>query len=372
MSLNLGILGGGQLGRMLIQASLNFDLTTFILDPDDNAPCRNCCSNFYKGSLSDFDTVYNFGKKVDLLTIEFEHINTEALEKLEKEGLKIYPQPHVLKIIQDKGLQKQFYKQHNIPTADFQLINNKNEIQKQHLPIVQKLRKFGYDGKGVIKLHRESDLEKAFNEPSILEKTIEIQKEIAIIAARNPKGQVAIYPPIEMVFHPEVHLVHFLCAPARIEEKIAKEAEKIAMHIANSLKIVGLLAVEMFLTPAGEILVNEIAPRPHNSGHHTIEANVTSQYEQHLRAILNIPLGSTKIISPTAMVNLLGEKGYEGLVRYQGLEEIFANEKAYLHLYGKKYTKPHRKMGHLTILDSNLEKAIQTALQLQSSIKILT
>lgn len=370
---HIGILGGGQLGRMLIQAAMNFNLRISILDPDKDAPCKTIADSFQVGSLMDFDTVYAFGKKVDLLTIEIEHVNVEALEKLEKEGVKVFPQPHIIKTIQDKGLQKLFYQQNAIPTSDFRLIDSKDELTEHSdfLPFFQKMRKGGYDGKGVQRISSESDFTKAFEQSSVLEKQVDILKELAVIVARNESGETKTFPAVELDFHPEANLVEFLFSPAEIPAAIEKKAEEIAVRVAQSLKIVGLLAVEMFLTKSGEILVNEIAPRVHNSGHHTIEGNVTSQFEQHVRAILNLPLGSTEIKTPAVMVNLLGEAGYDGVARYAGLEEALQKDGVAVHLYGKKFTRPFRKMGHVTITDARLETAKEKAKFVKHTLKVI-
>lgn len=369
----LGILGGGQLGRMLIQESINLNLSVSILDPDKNAPCKNICDYFETGELSDYETVYNFGKKVDLLTIEIEKVNVEALEALEKEGVNVFPQSRIIRLIQDKGLQKQFFKENDIPTADFRLIADKAELINENFefPFIQKLRKDGYDGKGVVKISQELDYEKAFDAPSIVEKNIDFEKEISVIVARNEKGQVKTFPLVEMDFNPEANLVEYLISPSTYPFEIQQKAEKIALDIASSLNIVGLLAVEMFLTQDGEILVNELAPRPHNSGHQTIEGNRTSQFMQHLRAILNLPLGSTEAIGNAVMVNLLGEKGHEGPALYKGLKEILKKDGVYVHLYGKKITKPFRKMGHVTIVDNDREKAIEKAKFVKETLKVI-
>lgn len=349
----LGILGGGQLGRMLIQSCVNLNVNTSVLDPSSQAPCSGFSNEFRKGSLQDFDTVYAFGKSVDLLTIEIENVNVEALYQLEKEGVPVFPQPSVIEIIQDKRVQKQFYIDNGIPTPAFILIENADEIKKHidFLPAFQKLGKGGYDGGGVQSLKSEEDLGEAFNAPSLLESYIDFDKEISVIAARNSDGEITTYPAVECVFLPEYNLVDYLIAPSSISEKIEKEAQEIAKKVVGKLGIVGILAVEMFVTKDGEVLVNEVAPRPHNSGHQTINANYTSQYEQHLRAILNLPLGSTAIKRPSAMVNLLGEDGYQGTAIYEGIEDIMRIEGVSVFLYGKSATKPHRKMGHITIVD---------------------
>ena len=372
-SFHLGMIGGGQLGRMFIQESTNFDVQVHVLDPDDNAPCKTLASSFTKGSLTDYDAVLKFGADKDVITVEIENINIEALEVLEKQGKKIFPQPNVLRIIQDKGLQKEFYKQHKIPTADFFLIQNETEIQDyiSSFPLMQKMRKGGYDGKGVQPLREVADLSKAFSVPSILEKMIPFEKELSVIVARNEKGETAVYPTVECEFNPVANLVEFLFSPASVSEKVEEEARKIAIDVIEKLGMVGLLAVEFFLLKDGSLLVNEIAPRPHNSGHHTIECNVTSQFEQHMRSILNLPLGSTRILQNGVMINLLGEEGYEGSAFYQGLEEVIAIEGVKVHLYGKEFTKSFRKMGHITVGNPSLDEAKLIARKVQNMIKII-
>jgi 5-(carboxyamino)imidazole ribonucleotide synthase len=372
--LKLGILGGGQLGRMLIQQAINYNVTVKILDPDREAPCRKLCDEFTVGSLGDYETVYNFGKTVDLLTIEIEKVNVDALEQLEKEGVLVYPQSRIIRLIQDKGLQKQFFKENDIPTADFQVISSPQQLQQSLIPFpyIQKLRKDGYDGKGVYKVIDESYLAGAFKEPSLIEQWIDFEKEIAVIVARNENGEISTFPMVEMEFNPKVNLVEFLIAPSTLPFAIQQKAEQIAKKIADSLKIVGLLAVEMFLDKQGRILVNELAPRPHNSGHQTIEGNVVSQFEQHLRAIFNQPLGDTACLNNAIMVNVLGEAGYEGPAIYQGIEKVLKVPGVYIHLYGKALTKPFRKMGHVTIVDADREKAIEKAKFVQKTLKVIS
>jgi 5-(carboxyamino)imidazole ribonucleotide synthase len=371
-NLKLGILGGGQLGRMLIQESINYNITTFVMDPDKEAPCKDLCRKFVNGSLTDFESVYNFGKQVDILTIEIEKVNVDALEKLEKEGLTVYPQSRVIRLIQDKGIQKLFFKENDIPTAPFQVFGDKDELISANLkfPYVQKLRRDGYDGRGVKLIHSASDLEQAFEEPSLIEELINFEKELSVIVSRNEDGDVKTFPCVEMEFNPEANLVEFLISPSTLDFEILQKADQLAIKIANDLKIVGILAVEMFLTKEGNILVNEIAPRPHNSGHQSIEGNFTSQYEQLIRAIFNLPPGDTKAISNSVMINLLGEKGYEGAAEYEGLKEVLEIEGVFIHLYGKKFTKPFRKMGHITIMDDDRQKAIDKARFVQKKVKV--
>lgn len=371
--IHIGILGGGQLGRMLIQNAINLNLNISVLDPDKNAPCKYLVKKFSQGSLTDYDTVYEFGKDKDLITIEIENVNIEALKALEKEGKKVYPQPHIIELIQDKGSQKMFYQRNNIPSPDFFLVENKNQIFKyaDYFPFFQKMRKGGYDGKGVTKLVSPHHLDKAFETPSVLERLVDFDKELAVIVARSESGEIKTFPVVECEFSPEANLVEFLFSPANIKKSVEKEAIKIATEVAEKLGIVGLLAVELFLTKDGKVLVNEIAPRPHNSGHHTIEANVTSQFEQHLRAILNLPLGDTAMVKAGVMVNLLGDFAYEGNAVYQGMEDVLKFSGVYIHLYGKAITKPFRKMGHVTIVDDDILKAKQKARLVKNTLKVI-
>lgn len=368
--LRIGILGGGQLGRMLLQKAADYDLNIAVLDPDPDAPCKHLVREFTCGSFKDFDTVYSFGKKCDLITIEIEHVNVDALEKLESEGVMVYPQARIIRLVQDKGAQKLFYRDHDIPTADFELAGSKSEV-KRAFPFIMKTRTGGYDGKGVVRIDNADDLRnKGFDSPSVIEELIPFEKEIAVIVARRANGETCAFPVVEMEFNPEANLVEFLFAPAAIDPSIAESAREIALKIIGALEMVGLLAVEMFLTRDGKIFVNEIAPRPHNSGHHTIEANVTSQYEQHLRAILNWNLGNTAILQPSVMINLLGEKGYSGPVKYENFEMAQKEGDVHIHLYGKKETRPFRKMGHVTITAAKLEDAKNIARSVQKLIKV--
>jgi 5-(carboxyamino)imidazole ribonucleotide synthase len=373
-SSRLGMVGGGQLGRMFIQEAINFDVHVHVLDPDANAPCKHIAHSFTQGSLNDYDTLYNFGLDKDVLTVEIENVNIEALEALEKLGKKVFPQPRVLRIIKDKGIQKEFYKGHNIPTAPFQLTENLEDVKQlaDQLPFVQKMRTGGYDGKGVQVLRTENDFEKAFETPSVIEKMIPFEKEISIIVARNENGEMAVYPAVECEFSEEANLVEFLFAPANISTEIENKAIELAKSVIEKLEMVGILAVELFLTNDGSLLVNEIAPRPHNSGHHTIECNVTSQFEQHMRSVLNLTLGSTEILQAGAMINLLGEKGYEGDVYYEGLEKFIGKPGVHPHIYGKAQTKSFRKMGHVTIAGKDLEKVKTLALEVKNGIRVLS
>ena len=373
----LGILGGGQLGKMLLTETRKFDITTKVLDPSPDAPCRIACNTFVQGNLTDFNTVYNFGKDVDVLTIEIENVNVEALEKLQTEGVKVYPSPQTIKNIQNKATQKQFYATHGIPTASFQVFQNTESLKKAineqqlTLPFVWKSARFGYDGNGVKIVRQLTDLNLLPNDQCIAESLVPFKKELAVIVARNAKGQVCTYPVVEMEFHPEANQVEYVLCPARIEEAVAQKARTIAIQVAQAFEVVGLLAVELFQTENDEILVNEVAPRPHNSGHYSIEAAYTNQFEQHLRAILNLPLGSTESKVAGVMVNLVGAEGYQGKVVYENIEQIMAMEGVTPHIYGKKETRPFRKMGHVTIVNPNINKARQIAEQVKNTIRVI-
>ncbi|MEO8472267.1 MAG: 5-(carboxyamino)imidazole ribonucleotide synthase [Chryseolinea sp.] len=368
----VGILGGGQLGRMLIQSGVDFNIPFTVLDPDPNAPCATL-AEFSAGKLTDHKTVIEFGSKCEVITIEIENVNTAALQELVDQGKRVFPQPSIIKLIQDKRLQKQFYRDSNIPTADFILVENSTDVRKHEtfLPAVNKLGREGYDGRGVQMLRSSADLDKAFNAPGLLESLIDFEKEIAVIVARSTNGEVKTFPAVEMVFHPVHNLVEYLYSPAQLTTDVSSSADRIARTIIEKLGMVGLLAVEMFVTKTGEVLVNEIAPRPHNSGHQTIEANVTSQYEQHLRAILGLPLGDTSIVAPSAMVNLLGEAGHDGLARYQGFQDVMSIPGVHVHLYGKRFTKPFRKMGHVTIVDNDVDELKRKANFVKETLKVI-
>lgn len=373
-STRLGMIGGGQLGRMFIQEAINFDVQVHVLDPDANAPCKLIAHSFTQGALTDYDALYQFGLDKDILTVEIENVNIDALEELEKLGKKVFPQSRVLKIIKDKGLQKQFYLENNIPTADFRLSNNAENL-KSHMdmmPFMQKMRTGGYDGKGVQAIRSEKDLHKAFDVPSVLEKMIPFEKELSMIVARNEKGEIKTYPTVECVFSEEENLVELLFAPANISNEIELKVKELSIEVIQKLDMVGILAVEFFLTTDGQLLINEIAPRPHNSGHQTIECNITSQFEQHLRSILNLPLGATNIIQAGAMINLLGAPGYEGNVYYEGLEKFLSYPGVHPHIYGKQLTKPFRKMGHITISGNSIDEVIKIANELKNEIKVIS
>ncbi len=368
----VGMLGGGQLGRMFIQEALNYDVHVHCLDPDAEAPCRYLATSFQHGSLKDFDTVVQFGSDKDVVTVEIEHVNVDALRALEQKGIKVFPQPAVLAIVQDKGLQKEFYRENNLPTADFSLVSGKEELLAKNIPFpyVLKWRKGGYDGKGVQIMRSAADLENLADTPYVIEHLVPFTKELSVIVARNEQGESVVYPTVECEFSPVANLVEFLFSPAEISAEVEAKAREIALKVIDSLQMVGILAVELFLTADQEILINEIAPRPHNSGHHTIECCYTSQFEQHLRSIVNAPLGSTKLITPGVMINLLGEPGYEGIARYENLEKVIAQEGVSVHLYGKQYTKPFRKMGHVTIYGPELDTLKTTGRMVAKELKI--
>ena len=368
----LGVLGGGQLGRMLIQDAISLDVKVYCLDPSPEAPCSDISNGFVIGDFNDYQSVLNFGKDKDVVTIEIEHVNVDALKELEKRGVKVFPQSEVIEVVQDKGKQKLFYKEHGVPTSDFILVDNAEQL-KAKLGAdkkVQKLRRGGYDGRGVQIVDGSLKELEVFDQPSVLEDLVDIEKELAIIVARNERGEVKSYPVVDMEFSAEANLVEFLYSPAEISPSIEEKARKISENLIEKLEMVGILAVELFLTKTGEILVNEVAPRPHNSGHHTIEANITSQYAQHLRAILGLPLGSTKVIKPAVMVNLLGSEGYKGKVVYDGLEKIMSIPEVYVHIYGKADTKPYRKMGHVTILGDGMKELKQQAREIKNELVV--
>lgn len=365
----IGVLGGGQLGRMLIQEAIDLDVHLHMIDPDPNAPCALIAHSFTCGSITDYDTVIEFGKDKDLITVEIENVNIEALEALEQNGVKIFPQPRVLRIIKDKGIQKQFYVDHNIPTAPFTLYDNANALEEANIsyPIIQKMRTGGYDGKGVQLLQQSSD---SYDAPNLCESLIDFDKELSVIVARNENGDVQCFPSVECEFNSEANLVEYLFSPANISKEITQKANSIAMDLIQKLDMIGLLAVEFFLGKNGELLVNEIAPRPHNSGHHTIECCNTSQYAQHLRSVLNLPLGDTTLITPGAMINILGEKGFTGPAIYEGLEKILGISGVHPHIYGKSDTKPFRKMGHVTITGETVIQVKRIADEVKETIKV--
>lgn len=374
----LGVLGGGQLGRMLLTETQKYDIYTAILDASSEAPCAQICNEFHVGNLLDFEAVYNFGKKVDVLTIEIEHVNIKALYQLEKEGLKIYPQPSVIEIIQHKGKQKDFFVEKNIPTSPHKRFKNKSDLvtfyneNSLEFPFVWKSAQFGYDGTGVKVVRSQDDIENLADTDCIIEELIPFKNELAVIVARNANGEIKTYPVVEMEFHPEANQVEYVICPARIEASIATKAREIALNVAKSFEHVGLLAVEMFQTNTDEILVNEVAPRTHNSGHYSIEASYTSQFEQHLRTVLNLPLGNTDSKVAGIMVNLVGTEGYTGDVIYENIEKVMEIDGVTPHIYGKKTTKPFRKMGHVTIVDSDINKAREIAQKVKETIRVIS
>ena len=372
----LGILGGGQLGKMMLFDTRKFDIQTFVLDPSNEAPCKIACNKFFQGDLMDFETVYNFGKQVDILTFEIELVNLDALEKLESEGVKVFPSPKTLRLIQNKGIQKDFYSQNNIPTAPYKRFENLealiSDIQNIKLPFVWKCTEFGYDGMGVKIIKLLSDLDNLPNVECISEELIPFKNELSVIVCRNVSGEIRTYPVVEMEFHPEANQVEYVICPARIEDKVAEKARAIALTVSEKFNHVGLLAVEMFQTINDEIIVNEVAPRPHNSGHHTIEASFTSQFENHIRAILDLPLGNTDSKVAGIMVNLVGEEGFSGDVVYENIETILGWNGVTPHIYGKKQTRPFRKMGHVTIVNENRDEARKIAEKVKNTIRVIS
>ncbi len=370
----LGVLGGGQLGKMLLAETQKFDIYTCILDASHEAPCAQICNEFHQGDLQDYTTVYNFGKKVDLLTIEIEHVNIDALLKLEKEGLEIYPQPSVLQIIQHKGKQKDFFVQHNIPTSPHKRFPSLASLKKEAVtfPFVWKSAQFGYDGTGVKVVKNSQDLNSLTDVDCIIEDLIPFKNELAVIVARNKNGALKTYPVVEMEFHPEANQVEYVICPARISDAVAQKARDVALKVAESFEHIGLLAVELFQTENDDILVNEVAPRTHNSGHYSIEASYTNQFEQHLRSVLNLPLGNTDSKVAGIMVNLVGEEGFTREVIYENMGEILKMDGVTPHIYGKKETRPFRKMGHVTVVNTNIVEARKIAEKVKNTIRVIS
>ena len=372
----LGILGGGQLGKMMLFDTRKFDIQTYVLDPSNEAPCKIACNKFFQGNLMDFDTVYNFGKQVDVLTFEIELVNLDALEKLESEGVKVFPSPKTLRLIQNKGIQKDFYSNNTIPTAAYKRFENlealKADSSNLKLPFVWKCTEFGYDGMGVKIIRTLSDLENLPNVECISEEMIPFKNELSVIVCRNVTGEIKTYPVVEMEFHPEANQVEYVICPARIDDKVAEKARAIALNVSEKFNHVGLLAVEMFQTIDDQIIVNEVAPRPHNSGHHTIEASFTSQFENHIRAILDLPLGNTDSKVAGIMVNLVGEEGFSGNVVYENIQTIMGWNGVTPHIYGKKETRPFRKMGHVTIVNEDMVAARKIAENVKNTIRVIS
>ena len=371
--LKVGILGGGQLGRMLLQTAANYQVETHVLENDDECPAAHLCRYFIKGDIRNFDAVYNFGKNLDAITIEIENVNIDALEALENEGVKVFPKPSVLRIIKNKVLQKQYYKEHQIPTAEFAIIQSKSEIdQWPHLlPAVQKLAEGGYDGRGVQIIEDLGGIHVGFDEHSVLEKKIKIKKEISQIVAIDQNGKTALYPPVEMVFNKDLNLLDYQLCPADIAQQTLWKVEAIALSVVRNFNSPGLFAVELFIDTNGEVYVNETAPRAHNSGHHTIEAHFSSQFDMLWRIILGHPLGNTKYILPSVMVNIIGSEGHSGAPKYLGLDEVLKIDDAFVHIYGKHQTKPGRKMGHVTILSNEKQDLIHKANKVKQLLSVI-
>ena len=377
-SKTLGILGGGQLGKMLLYTTRKWDIKTSVLDPKENAPARLACDSFTKGDLTNFQAVYDFGKKVDVLTIEIEKVNVKALEKLAQEGVKVYPQPHVLRTIQNKCLQKKFYKSHNIPTASFEEFETLDQVKKAIIkgelsfPFVWKSAEMGYDGYGVSIVHSNKEIESLNIGPCLIEELVHVEKELSVIVCSRPQGEMVHYPVVESEFHPTANQVEYVLCPARISGEVAKKAVEVALKTAKAYGQIGLLAVELFLTSEGDILVNEVAPRPHNTGHYSIEASYTCQFEQHIRAVLDLPLGKTASKIAAVMVNLVGKKGYAGPVVYKNIDQVLGIKGVIPHIYGKKDTRPFRKMGHVTIIHPKIDTARKMAAQLKETLSVIS
>ena len=374
----LGILGGGQLGKMMLYATRKFDIATKVIDSNKNAPSRLACDEFVTGDILDYDTVLKFGRSVDVLTFEIENVNVDALETLENEGKKVFPSSKTLRTIQNKATQKLFYTDNNIPTAPFSRFAYASEIEDAiengglSIPFVWKSARFGYDGQGVKVIRNISDLKDLPNTECIAEALIPFKNELAVIVARNENGEIKTYPTVEMEFHPEANQVEYVLCPARLPDNITKKAEDLALKVADAYKHVGLLAVEMFLTKDDKVLVNEVAPRPHNSGHYSIEGSFTCQFEQQLRAILNLPLGKTESKVASVMVNLVGAENHSGNVLYKNIEKIMAMDGVTPHIYGKKQTRPFRKMGHVTIIDNDINQARAIAQEVKETIQVIS
>lgn len=372
--LKAGILGGGQLGRMLLQAAANYPVETYLMENDEQCPAAHLCHHFTKGDIRNFEDVYNFGKGLNALTIEIESVNEDALEKLESEGVKIYPKPSALRIIKNKITQKEYYKQHEVPTSAFVVTQNKEDLKAQagFLPAVHKVGLGGYDGRGVQVIKTPADLDKGFDAPSVLEKMVEIHKEIAQIIAINEKGETALYPLVDMVVDPYLNLLDYQISPADIAQKTVWKIEAVALRVVKELKSPGIFAVELFIDKEGAVFVNETAPRVHNSGHHTIEGNYSSQFDMLWRVILGYPLGNTAPILPGAIVNLLGAEGHSGEAHYEGLDEVLQMENVFVHIYGKKDTKPGRKMGHVTIVSKEKQDLVYKAHKVKQTLKVIS
>jgi 5-(carboxyamino)imidazole ribonucleotide synthase len=370
----VGILGGGQLGRMLLQAAANYPVETFVMENDSDCPAAHLCDHFTKGNITSFEDVYNFGKGLDAITIEIESVNEAALEKLESEGVKVYPKPSALKTIKDKILQKQFYKDNHIASSDFVITKSLAELEKHidFLPAVHKIGQGGYDGRGVQVIRTKEDIKKGFDAPGVLEKMVVIKKELAVIVAVNDKGETAIYDCVDMVVDPELNLLDYQISPADVSETVAKKAKAIAQQVVTKLNSPGIFAIELFVDAQDEVFVNETAPRVHNSGHHSIEANYSSQFDMLWRVMLGYPLGNTAHILPAAIVNLLGAEGYTGFAHYEGLDEVLKNDNVFVHIYGKKETKPGRKMGHITILHKDKSELLKKAKEIKKLLRVIS
>ncbi|QGW28163.1 5-(carboxyamino)imidazole ribonucleotide synthase [Phnomibacter ginsenosidimutans] len=368
----VGILGGGQLGRMLLQDAANYPVETYVLENDPNCPAAHLCQHFVLGNIKDYDTVLAFGRQVDVLTIEIEAVNVDALEQLEKEGITVIPKPAVLRTIKNKITQKAFYKDNQIPSPDFVVTHTLKDLQQHahRLPAVHKVGEGGYDGKGVVVMKDEAAMAQGFDAPSVLENMVDIAQEIALIVAVGTDGKHVLFPPAEMLFDPALNLLDYQLTPANITKEVLWKAEAIAIRLVKAFDSPGLFAVELLVDKKGEVWVNETAPRVHNSGHHTIEAHLTSQYEMLWRILLQYPLGATDMVAPSAIINLIGEPGYSGPAHYEGLEQVLGIQGAFVHIYGKADTKPGRKMGHVTVLGTDRTDLVRKAKMVKDTLKV--
>ena len=369
-SLKLGIIGGGQLGKIMSQKAKKMGFHVTILDPTFNCPAAQVSDKHIMGGFHDKDKLEQLVQETDVTTFELEHVETSILKELYDNGHNIHPSPYVIELIQNKYEQKKLLDQRGIPVPKYKNVESKKDLESFGFPVIQKSKLEGYDGKGVMMLKTPKDLEHAIESESFIEELVDIDKELAVIVARNIEGEIKCYPVVEMLFDDRTNICDIVMAPAKISKEIEERSVKISIESIKVLDGVGIFGVELFLTKSGDILVNEIAPRPHNSGHYTVEACATSQFEQIIRAVTNLPLGSTKLISPAVMINILGEEGYEGEPFIDGIHAALEIPELSFHFYAKSYTKPFRKMGHVTVLDDDIDKALEKAMKAKNILKI--
>lgn len=368
--MKIGILGGGQLGRMLIQEALKYDDEFYTLDPASDAPCHNI-SYFTQGSFNDYETVLDFGKDKDVVTIEIEHVNADALAELENQGVKVVPNAQIIKTIQQKILQKEFYKANDIPSPDFEIMDGSSDEIKIQFPFVQKLNTGGYDGKGVQIIRSSEDLRNLWTQDSVLENLVDIDKELSVIVAINENGETKTFPVTEMVADPKLNLLDFNVCPVFLSEDVENQIDSITDKFLNAVNSPGLFAIELFLDKEGKVWVNETAPRLHNSGHQSQEGNANSQFEQMYRVVKNLPLADTDAIIYSGMLNLVGAEGFTGKVIYEGMEEVLKLPETYIHLYGKTETKPGRKMGHINVLADSREELMEKLIEVKAMVRVI-